>query len=135
MASIIDNIAEKLKLKRVTEQSIISIPGTTAELETVFKNFLDKENIEPLSKINDLRRIGYCNLLRAASINRKKDDLKGFCKDLYEGFLTLSVTEQGYRSMQLTTVASGFMAAMKDMQKIESSMGGGKSDLEKRGLI
>jgi hypothetical protein len=124
----------------MTEQSIVGIPGTAQDLDAVFKHMLDRDNIESLAVLNE-RKIGLINLLRAVSFRdeqgrtRRRDDLPGFSLDLYEGYLTLSVTEKGYRSQQLTAIASGFIAAMKDLQKYEAQTGRGKSDLERRGLL
>ncbi|MEO5350573.1 MAG: hypothetical protein H7836_13145, partial [Magnetococcus sp. YQC-3] len=136
------SIAEKLRLRRVTEQSIVGIPGTSQDLDAVFKHMLSDDNIEPLAKIGSGKsrfgnntQIGLINLLRAVSVKRRRDDLPGFALDLYRGFLTLSVADGGYRSQQLTAIASGFIAAMKDLQKYEAQTGVGKSDLEKRGLL
>jgi len=135
------SIAEKLRLRRVTEQSIVGIPGTSQDLDAVFKHMLSSENIEPLAKIGTGKKLGgnnkqiaRLNLLRAASVKRRRDDLQGFALDLYQGFLTLSVSDGGYRSQQLTAIASGFIASMKDLQKYEAQTGG-KTDLEKRGLL
>lgn len=138
----LSNIAEKLRLRRVTEQSIVGIPGTSQDLDAVFKNMLSPENIESLAKIGSGKskfgnntQIGLINLLRAVSVNRQRDDLAGFALDLYRGYLTLSVADGGYRSQQLTAIASGFIAAMKDLEKYNLQTGSGKSDLEKRGLL
>lgn len=102
------DIAEKLRLKKVTEQSSITIPPqhSVGDLPTIFNQMFNTKNIKTLSFINKKEAV-ICALLSAMSRVKTDTPLEKFVEYFLEDYLSLKSSIKGYRSKQISNICAG----------------------------
>ena len=99
----------KLKARSIVDGSVVNVPvgGGFGDLSEAFDVMLDPENKVPLAIINHETNIEL-SILSGLSKSKHRADLKGFVDGFTDNYLRGSVSVQGVRSTQLTSIASGY---------------------------
>lgn len=102
------DIAEKLRLKQVVDQSSVTIPPFegTGDLPTIFNNIQSPKNSKSFTKITT-REAGLLSLLSAMSRTQYWTTLNEFVTFFLEDFNSYKASVDGFRSKQIANICGG----------------------------